>query len=149
MKLDPNFLVELKLKAFEKNLKEIIPVDDIDFKRKIINTKSAWRRFDEVVFLRYIGKNDINDEELYEFDVVEFWHIDDDVLQDESSSSNERKSLGVIRYGGANYPAFEIYRPHVLGWKQAHKCDFNIFSSDEYRFKRVGNFLVNQELVTD
>lgn len=147
MQIGADSLYELKLKAFEKNLKEIIPVDDIDFKRKIINTKSAWRRFDEVVFLRYIGKNDIQGEELYEFDIVEFWHVDDDVLQDEISSSNCRKSIGVIRYGGANYPAFEIYRPHVLGWKQAHECDFNIFSSDEYRFKRVANFLVKPELV--
>lgn len=39
---------ETKFIAFEKNMKEIIPVYDIDFERKMINTRSLWRFFDEI-----------------------------------------------------------------------------------------------------
>lgn len=61
---------EIKFKAFEKNLKEIIPVDSIDFRQQMINTDGAWRTFDEVELIEYSGVNDIQGIEIYEKDIL-------------------------------------------------------------------------------
>ncbi|USK56539.1 YopX family protein [Cytobacillus solani] len=64
---------EIKFRAWEKNLKEIIPVDNIDFEKRMINTNSAWRLFDEVELMQYTGLKDNNEKEIYEKDVCEIW----------------------------------------------------------------------------
>lgn len=65
---------EVKFKAWERNLKEIIPVYNIDFEKKMINTGSAWRFFHEVELIQYTGLNDIEQFEhpkkLYTGDIV-------------------------------------------------------------------------------
>ena len=63
---------EIKYKAFEKNLKEIIPVHDIDFEKKMINTSSLWRFFDEIELIQYINYKDLNEKELYESDIIHY-----------------------------------------------------------------------------
>lgn len=49
---------EHKYRAWEKNLKQIIPVHSIDFEKKMINTGSAWRLFDEIELMQYTGLHD-------------------------------------------------------------------------------------------
>ena len=62
---------EIKFKAWERYLEEVIPVDNIDFESRMINTDSAWRTFDEI---ELIERTDILDQDglfFYEGDIVE------------------------------------------------------------------------------
>jgi uncharacterized phage protein (TIGR01671 family) len=61
---------EIKFRAWEKNLKEIIPVKDINFESGMINTNCAWRLFDEIVLMQYTGMKVNGDQPLYEGDIV-------------------------------------------------------------------------------
>jgi uncharacterized phage protein (TIGR01671 family) len=65
---------EIKFRAWEKNLKEIIPIDSVNFKNKIVNKDSAWRLFSEIELMQYTGLKDKNGKEIYEGDVVKgYW----------------------------------------------------------------------------
>ena len=62
---------EIKFRAWEKSLKQIIPVDNIDFEKRMVNTESVWRMFDEIELMQYTGLKDKNGKEIYEGDILD------------------------------------------------------------------------------
>lgn len=61
-----------KIRAWEKSLKEMIPVDNIDFKGRLINKDSAWRMFDEVEIMQSTGAYDKKGVAIYEGDIIDY-----------------------------------------------------------------------------
>ncbi|WP_457641412.1 YopX family protein [Persephonella sp.] len=63
---------EIKFRAWLKETKEMIEVDDIRFLKPLtINTTSAWRLEDEIVLMQYTGLKDRNVREIYEGDILQ------------------------------------------------------------------------------
>lgn len=137
--------MEIKFKAWEKSLKEIIPVYDIDFANKIINTNSAWRTFDEVVLMQFTGLFDDNGEEIYDGYIVE--------IQDEFETKTSYVSSVIMTGEGS-----------LVGSHPAHKSIFTALGESELRHlshfcgyghggkrgvscKIIGNIYENPELV--
>jgi uncharacterized phage protein (TIGR01671 family) len=120
---------EIKYRAWEKNLKEIIPVHNIDFVNRMINTGSAWRLFDEIKLMRFIGKTDKNGKEIYEGDIVQIKHF-----------YKNREHTGKVVYCLNRFEVEDFYFPH-------YDDPSNAFESGMGIVEVVGNIYENPELL--
>jgi uncharacterized phage protein (TIGR01671 family) len=116
----------IKFRAWEKNLKEIIPVHNINFDSRMINTDIAWRLFDEVELMQYTGLKDKNGKEIYEGDVLKghYWNY-----------GKERRFIGKVVYGMHGFKLVGVKQ--YLGMAQ----DFNSL------YEIIGNSYENPELI--
>lgn len=115
---------DVKYRAWEKTLKEIIAVTSIDFIERMINKGGAWRTFDEVEITQYTGLKDKNDVEIYVGDII------------------EANSSGTM-LGNKFYDGFQGYdRRKVV--KDIRKIDFWNYTQ---KITVVGNVFENPELI--
>ncbi|WLR53579.1 YopX family protein [Mesobacillus subterraneus] len=130
---------EIKFRAWEKHLKEIIPVYDIDFDFKQINTNKAWRRFDEVELMQYTGLKDKNGKDIYEGDIIATDDYAVAMLKHWGKKTEEKISLYEIKFFEGRYMLFDknswvaVLNHHVM--------------SKANELTVVGNFYENHELL--
>ncbi|MGH2116646.1 YopX family protein [Aerococcus sp. L_32] len=136
-------MCDIKFRAWEKNLKEMISVDSINFEAGLINMELAWRTFEEIELMQYTGLKDKKDVEIYEGDVVKFYarsHYHPEVYAWEY----ETKGVGIIRYEMGSY---------VLGGREETYILESLFgvlmNYEDVKMEVIGNIYENPELVED
>lgn len=150
---------EIKFRAWEHFLKEMIPVDDIQFYRGdeinvggiklkpkprseqpiIINTRSAWRIADgeDATLMQYTGLKDKNGKEIYEGDVV---HIDE---------HGNAWTVGYALFGEPRYVVFNQLNPRRdIVISEADSSTYGFFKSEDFiPLEVIGNIYQNPELL--
>jgi uncharacterized phage protein (TIGR01671 family) len=117
--------MELKFRAWEKSLKEMIPVHSIDFQTKMINARGAWRWLHEVELMQYIGLHDKNGKDGYEGDVIR---------------EPDSGSMGVIVYCDGQF---------TIDWKLNKGFYNNILKYHLPNSEIIGNIYENPELLKE
>lgn len=127
---------EIKFRAWEKKLKEMVRVDDISFEWRQINTASAWRHYDEVELMQCSGLKDKNGVEIYEGDIVERMYI----FKGEYGETH----MGEVVYD-KEYARYVISRPnkHI----EPKTEDLRNTLSDKCTYEVIGNIYENPELL--
>jgi uncharacterized phage protein (TIGR01671 family) len=116
----------IKFRAWEKNLEEIIPVHEIDFDNKMINTNSAWRMFDEIELMQWTGMKDTNGKEIFEGDIVKghWW-----------DKGKSHRHIGIVNFGMASFSVVGIKQ--YLGMSDLLNPTYEI----------IGNIYENLDLI--
>jgi hypothetical protein len=83
--------------------------------------------------------------EVYEGDICDVWH-EDDVYHDEEGEDvvrNDDIRKAVARWGGSDYPAFDLYTREKGNHGKPYWCpvddELNTFSNDSWQLRVVGN----------
>lgn len=120
---------KVEFRAWEKNLKEMIEVDDIDFKVGVINSSGIWRFFDEIELMQYTGLKDRNGKKIFEGDFLSregFWSV----RVEWDNTAFMVRDLDIIRYNNLCFnwylKSFDCSEWEVIG---------NIFENPELQYE--------------
>lgn len=117
-----------KFRAWEKNLKEIIPVYNIDFEKRMINTDLAWRTFDEVELMQFTGLYDKHHKPIYEGDICETV----------TYSGKPFGTIDVVKFSGGAFKLTDI---------EDALLSITLDDSDIQSVEVIGNIYENPELL--
>lgn len=117
---------KIKYRAWEKNLKEMIEVEEIDFIRGVINGSSIWRFFDEIELMQYTGLKDKNGKEIYEGDILRVY---DDFFRDGLDDM-----YGVVKFDNGRF-YLNTFKPY--------------YNETWIYFEVVGNIYENKDLLEE
>jgi uncharacterized phage protein (TIGR01671 family) len=106
---------EIKFRAWEKNLKEIISINSINFEHKMVNMDSAWRFFNEIELMQFTGLKDKNGKEIYEGDVIQFKDSICDGYRNYPVTRKNKVTFGNGMYwGGFEAPLYRVCDKSVV-----------------------------------
>ncbi|SHI43642.1 YopX family protein [Parasporobacterium paucivorans] len=117
---------QIKFRAWEKNLKEIIPVYNINFETKMMNCNGyPWRCLDEIELMQYTGLHDTNGKEIYEGDIVSIRFFDEQL-----------ETMTVV------------WSEEAYGFR--FRCEHNgLYHVSNTRMHVIGNIYENPELIQE
>jgi len=132
---------EIKFRAWEKNLKEIIPVHEINFENRMINTNSAWRFFNEIELMQYTGLKDKNGKEIYEGDIVSAESYGSAMARHHGRDVISKQKLYGIRFERGSFRLYDLKENHWVAIIDHHVM------SKVSELNIVGNIFENPELL--
>ena len=142
-----------KFRAWEKNMNEMIPVDEISFVRKLINASSAWRTFEEIILMQSTGLFDKNGREIFEGDVVKFndtWDEYDYEGYVDGASEGENFTEIIKTEDGFSFGRTKIPESSFFYFLNDEHMKFSeIVKSDDFSMVVIGNIYENPELLED
>jgi uncharacterized phage protein (TIGR01671 family) len=132
---------QVKFRAWEKNLEEIIPVHNIDFDRRMINTDSAWRMFDEIELMQWTELYDKNGKEIYEYDLVKGESYSTAMLNLWGEKVEEKSELYCIKYHEGSFKLFDnkdrwvaVLNHHLISKPEKFQVIGNVFEMPDWDF---------------
>ena len=149
---------EIKFRAWHKEKKEIVNVEEIDFMNKVINyidndyennrqeIRGAY--FEDIELMQYTGLKDMREKEIYEGDVVKLIHTGIEISA--NRLEDLKRFVGIIKYENGIFKIVRTEKSLIeskyFEIEQKKVSEIFIYSK-LYDLEVVGNIYENPELL--